>query len=73
MPGSDDKPKTRNQIIQEGWGSRANFQASYGLKMTPGDIEEGNLILEAFEEQEREEWEERQREAAAAARSGGRR
>ncbi|THU97515.1 hypothetical protein K435DRAFT_778016 [Dendrothele bispora CBS 962.96] len=51
-------PKSRYQIIKDGWGSRTNFQYSYGLKMTPEDIEEGNRILEAFEEQEKLEWEE---------------
>ncbi|KAK1218607.1 hypothetical protein PQX77_018707 [Marasmius sp. AFHP31] len=67
---------SRNQIIEDGWGNRVNFQASYGLKMTPEDIEEGNLILEAFEKHDREEYEENQREAAAAAAArsqGGRR
>ncbi|KAG7096001.1 hypothetical protein E1B28_006683 [Marasmius oreades] len=59
------KPRTRYQIIKDGWGNRPNFQYSYGLKMTPEDIEEGNLILDEFVRIEREEWEERQREDAA--------
>ncbi|KAI3612104.1 hypothetical protein WG66_016239 [Moniliophthora roreri] len=58
-PISSDKPRNRNQIIKEDWGSRLNFQISYGLKMSPEDIEEGNLILEEMERQEREIWMER--------------
>ncbi|KAK7052989.1 hypothetical protein VNI00_004310 [Paramarasmius palmivorus] len=67
MPG-DDKPLSRNQIIKQGWGDRVNFQLSYGLKMTPDDIDEGNRILDVLEQNEREEWEERRREAQAAKR-----
>lgn len=40
--------KSKYQFIKEGWGNRINFQASYGLNMTPDDIEEGNAILEAL-------------------------
>jgi hypothetical protein len=43
-----------NKIVKSGWGSRANFQASYGLKMTPDDIEEGKAILKAMEEADKE-------------------
>jgi hypothetical protein len=41
-----------SRIVEEGWGSRANFQASYGLKMTPEGLEEGNAILKAMQEQD---------------------
>ncbi|KAF2146075.1 uncharacterized protein K452DRAFT_315333 [Aplosporella prunicola CBS 121167] len=49
---NDDEMKgmSKYQIVKEGWGNRPNFQASYGLKMTPEDIEEGNRILETFQE-----------------------
>ena len=38
----------KSRIVTEGWGSRPNFQASYGLKMTPEDLEEGDAILKAM-------------------------
>ncbi|KAK7556937.1 hypothetical protein IWX49DRAFT_586873 [Phyllosticta citricarpa] len=47
--GGGGKP-SQYAFIKEGWGSRKNFQLAYGLKMDPDDIEEGNRILEAFEE-----------------------
>ena len=43
-----------NKIVKAGWGSRSNFQASYGLKMTPDDLEEGKAILKAFENADKE-------------------
>jgi hypothetical protein len=43
-----------NKIVKSGWGNRSNFQASYGLKLTPDDIEEGKAILKAFEKADRE-------------------
>jgi len=46
-------PKSKGRIIREGWGSRANFQASYGLKMTPEDLKEGDAILEAVQREDR--------------------
>ncbi|KAL1968790.1 hypothetical protein VTN77DRAFT_1151 [Rasamsonia byssochlamydoides] len=54
---SAPKPKSKYQFVKENWGNRPNFQFSYGLKMTPEDIEEGNLILEALMEMDREEME----------------
>ena len=54
-------PSSKHQIIQS-YGGRLNFQASFGLKMTPEDLEEGNRILEAFIANDKEE-EEAQREA----------
>ncbi|ROT37170.1 hypothetical protein SODALDRAFT_360855 [Sodiomyces alkalinus F11] len=45
--------QTKYSFIKNNWGSRPNFQASFGLKMTPEDIEEGNAILDAFMEQDR--------------------
>ncbi|KAK9235403.1 hypothetical protein V1525DRAFT_410064 [Lipomyces kononenkoae] len=44
---------SKSSIIRDGWGSRANFQASYGLKMTPDDLEEGEAILNALLERDR--------------------
>ncbi|KAF2181205.1 hypothetical protein K469DRAFT_589671 [Zopfia rhizophila CBS 207.26] len=44
----------KKNIIEKGWGNRANFQASYGLKMTPDDLEEGDAILEAMQRQDRD-------------------
>lgn len=38
--------KTKYAIIKEGWGSRRNFQASYGLPMTPEGFKDGNAILD---------------------------
>ncbi|KAK7061840.1 hypothetical protein R3P38DRAFT_2831854 [Favolaschia claudopus] len=58
---SKEGPRSRNQIIKS-YGGRPNFQYSFGLKMEPGDIEEGNAILDAFEQQEKEDWEEQQKE-----------
>lgn len=40
--------KSKYRFIKDGWGNRVNFQYSFGLKMTPEDIEEGNIILEAL-------------------------
>ncbi|KAK7442043.1 hypothetical protein VKT23_016320 [Stygiomarasmius scandens] len=54
-------PRSRYQIIKDGWGNRVNFQLSYGLRMTPDDLEEGDRILDILEEQERLDWEEAQR------------
>ncbi|KAK8160816.1 hypothetical protein BKA80DRAFT_276048 [Phyllosticta citrichinensis] len=48
--GKSGKPSVY-AFIKEGWGSRKEFQLSYGLKMTPEDLEEGNRILEGFEKQ----------------------
>ncbi|KAF8427693.1 hypothetical protein EV426DRAFT_699759 [Tirmania nivea] len=55
-------PSSQNQIIKS-YGGRVNFQASFGLKMTPEDIEEGNRILEGFLQHDKEEEEEAAREA----------
>jgi hypothetical protein len=46
-------PSSKDKIVKDGWGSRSTFQASYGLKMTPDGIEEGNRILEAMQEADR--------------------
>lgn len=37
-----------NRDVTQSWGSRPNFQASYGLDMTPSGIQEGNKILDAM-------------------------
>ncbi|KAJ3711553.1 hypothetical protein EV361DRAFT_919770 [Lentinula raphanica] len=39
---------SRAQVARQGWGNRLNFQLSHGLRMTPDDIEEGNLILDGY-------------------------
>ncbi|MCJ1331203.1 hypothetical protein MMC10_007891 [Thelotrema lepadinum] len=56
---ASDKPDlypSKYAFIKEGWGgSRPNFQASYGLKMDPEGLEEGNRIIEGFMKQDREE------------------
>ncbi|KAJ7368434.1 hypothetical protein B0H14DRAFT_3421404 [Mycena olivaceomarginata] len=59
--GSKTGPMTRSQIIKS-YGGRPNFQYSFGLKMDPDSIEEGNAILDAFEQQDREDWEAEQKE-----------
>lgn len=41
---------SNSQIVKDGWGSRPNFQASYGHPMTPEGIAEGNQILDAMRE-----------------------
>ena len=48
-------PKSRYEIVKEGWGTRQNFQASYGLGMAPEDIARGNAILDAFCEHDADE------------------
>ncbi|KAI5800384.1 hypothetical protein DFH27DRAFT_624003 [Peziza echinospora] len=54
-------PKRTRYSIIKSYGGRPNFQASFGLKMTPEDIEEGNTILDALlENDDDEEQEERQ-------------
>ncbi|KAK7001005.1 hypothetical protein R3P38DRAFT_3051724 [Favolaschia claudopus] len=58
---SKEGPQTRSQIIK-GFGGRPNFQYSYGLKMEPDEIEEGNAILDMLEQQEKADWEEQQQE-----------
>ncbi|KUJ14612.1 uncharacterized protein LY89DRAFT_686305 [Mollisia scopiformis] len=44
---------SRSRIVAKGWGDRHNFQASYGLQMTPEDLEEGDAILKAMQEADR--------------------
>ncbi|MCJ1469330.1 hypothetical protein MMC07_007963 [Pseudocyphellaria aurata] len=46
------KPSMYSQV-KSGWGSRQNFQASFGLGMDPDSIDEGNSILEAMAEADR--------------------
>lgn len=40
---------SRYKIVKDGWGSRTNFQASYGLGMTHKDLAEGDKILDAMQ------------------------
>lgn len=55
--------KSNYQMIKEGgWGDRPSFQYSFGLKMTPEDIEEGNQILESFRQADIEAEEEEKRQ-----------
>lgn len=49
-PTSSSVP-SKHDIIRKSWGSRANFEAWYGLK--PGEYEEGEAILEAMQKQDR--------------------
>lgn len=56
---------TKYSVIKDGWGSRPNFQHSYGLKMTPDDIDEGNVILDQLVRNAIDEWEEEQRRNGA--------
>ncbi|CRK14808.1 hypothetical protein HYQ45_000515 [Verticillium longisporum] len=39
--------ETRHETAKA-WGGRQNFQHSYGLKMTPDDIAQGNAILDSM-------------------------
>lgn len=48
--GKGGSSSSNHQIIKQSWGNRPNFQASYGLSMDPGGIEEGNKILDGFRE-----------------------
>jgi len=41
-------------ITKSSWGSRSNFQASYGSIMTPEDIKEEKEILKAMEQADKE-------------------
>ncbi|KAH8707187.1 hypothetical protein GQ44DRAFT_817663 [Phaeosphaeriaceae sp. PMI808] len=54
-PKRKKRGKRRNKmtIVEVGWGSRENFQGSYGLRMTPEDMQEGDAILEAMQRQDR--------------------
>lgn len=47
---SSSSGTSKYAIVKDGWGDRRNFQASYGLKMTPDDLEEGRQILEKMQE-----------------------
>jgi hypothetical protein len=38
-----------NKIVRSGWDTRTNFQASFGLTMMTGDIQEGNEILKIMD------------------------
>ncbi|KFY09664.1 hypothetical protein V492_05400 [Pseudogymnoascus sp. VKM F-4246] len=58
---SPEAPPTNYRIVKDGWGDRPNFQHSFGLRMTPEGIEEGNRILDAFREDIMEEREEAQK------------
>ncbi|KAK2731313.1 hypothetical protein FQN57_003454, partial [Myotisia sp. PD_48] len=49
-----DELKSKREMVKDGWGTRSNFQASYGLGMTPDDIEEGDAILDTFLKADRE-------------------
>ncbi|KFY11159.1 hypothetical protein V491_07329, partial [Pseudogymnoascus sp. VKM F-3775] len=58
---SDAPPPSIHSITKDGWGSRTEFQRSYGLGMTPEDFEEGNRILESFCKADMEEREKAQK------------
>ncbi|KIK60791.1 hypothetical protein GYMLUDRAFT_595796 [Collybiopsis luxurians FD-317 M1] len=42
------RPSYYRIVKDGGWTNRPHFQYSHGLKMTPDDIEEGNLILDEY-------------------------
>jgi hypothetical protein len=48
-PNKSSNP-SKGSIVKDGWGSRSNFQASYGLDMTPEGLEEGETILNAMQD-----------------------
>lgn len=50
------QPRSKYRIVKDGWGSRTNFQGSHGLKMDPDGLEEGKLILEGYQQCERDTW-----------------
>lgn len=66
-----DGKLTRSAFVKKYYGSRPNFQYSYGLKMTPDDIEEGNTILDALIEGEYEDRLAEQQERSGNSGNGG--
>ncbi|KAJ8610580.1 hypothetical protein MRB53_038485 [Persea americana] len=42
-----------NRMVRDGWGTRSNFQASYGLSVMPEGYDDGKAILKAFEDLDR--------------------
>ncbi|RPA82155.1 hypothetical protein BJ508DRAFT_325690 [Ascobolus immersus RN42] len=74
QPPTPTPTSTANHLITTFYGTRLNFQHSHGLTMTPSDLEEGNLILAAIQEElrsqsldaQRREEQERQRRLMAA-------
>ncbi|KZV91721.1 hypothetical protein EXIGLDRAFT_719112 [Exidia glandulosa HHB12029] len=59
------KPRpTKYSVIKDGWGSRPNFQYSYGLKMTPEDLEEGEEILNQLLKNAIADWEDERKQRA---------
>ncbi|KAF2839161.1 hypothetical protein M501DRAFT_1057451 [Patellaria atrata CBS 101060] len=52
-PKSTPPTSTKASIIKA-YGGRPNFQHSFGLKMTPDDLKEGDHIIETFLEQDRQ-------------------
>ncbi|KAI9759425.1 MAG: hypothetical protein M4579_002339 [Chaenotheca gracillima] len=46
---------SRHAVVTEGWGSRNNFQNSYGLDKGPSGYEEGNNILDAMQDADRKQ------------------
>ncbi|KAL1672386.1 hypothetical protein EV122DRAFT_224768 [Schizophyllum commune] len=61
--GPTRKRPTKYSIIKEGWGNRVMFQASYGLRMDPDDLAEGEAILDQLLRNAIEDWEAEQRQA----------
>ncbi len=60
----------RNKAVKSGWGSRPNFQASYGLGMTQEGIDEGKDILRAMEKAEKEAQKREKQAGGASERTG---
>lgn len=48
-------PPSKYKIVKDGWGTRSNFQGSYGLGMAPNDLEQGEKILDAMLRANKEE------------------
>lgn len=44
----------RYKTVKDGWDTRTNFNASYGLKNIPEGFDEGKAILQAMEKADKE-------------------
>ncbi|KAH7097903.1 alpha/beta hydrolase fold-domain-containing protein [Auriculariales sp. MPI-PUGE-AT-0066] len=56
---------TRYSVVKDGWGTRLNFQHSYGLRMDLDDLEEGDRILDVILENAIQDWREDNPDAPA--------
>lgn len=67
---SDNNDQSKSRTVNKGWGGRPNFQASYGLRMDPDGIAEGNAIIEGFAEIDRQNAEQGQSEGGSVQQGG---